>query len=195
MVGVYEERTFEPGGRDPAPGDLRTVQLFINSHNIEDDLEMFSRPATAARWLFDKGLTTGTRTVRTRADLKRVVTLREALRQMLAANHDSCAPPSSAAATLNDVATDGKLSVAIGSDAGALVVATAGGLAGALARIALIVAEASVTGQWHRLKVCPNDGCQWVFWDSSRNRAGRWCTMSLCGNQSKVRAHRRRASL
>ncbi len=29
--------------------------------------------------------------------------------------------------------------------------------------------------------------------DRSRNRSGRWCTMSLCGNQAKVHAHRQRA--
>lgn len=194
MAGVYTERTVEPGGRGPAPGDLRTVQLFVNSLNIEDDLEMFDRPSIAARWLADKGLTSSTRSVRTRSDLARVVTLREALRQMLVAAHDNCPPPSSVAATVTAVASAGTLTVDAGSGKRARVVATAGGLAGALARIVLIVAEASATGQWQRLKVCSNDGCQWAFWDSSRNRGGRWCTMSLCGNQSKVRAHRRRAS-
>ncbi len=194
MDGVYDERGVEPGGRDPAPGDLRSVQLLVNSRNIEDEFELFDRPAVAAKWLVDKGLSSSMRSVRTRADLDRVLALRETLRALLIANHDKSAPPASAAATVAAIASAGKLTVSAESGDGVRIVATAGGLDGALARIVLIVAEASASGQWRRLKVCSNDGCQWAFWDNSRNRAGRWCTMSLCGNQSKVRAHRQRAS-
>jgi len=31
------------------------------------------------------------------------------------------------------------------------------------------------------------EGCGWLFWDSSRNRSRRWCAMSDCGNRAKVR--------
>lgn len=45
---------------------------------------------------------------------------------------------------------------------------------------------------WVRLKVCPADDCQWVFYDESRNRSRRWCSMEGCGNRHKVRAYRDR---
>ena len=43
----------------------------------------------------------------------------------------------------------------------------------------------AVTGVWNRLKVCPNDDCAWAFYDESRNRSRRWCSMNVCGNCHK----------
>jgi predicted RNA-binding Zn ribbon-like protein len=47
-------------------------------------------------------------------------------------------------------------------------------------------------GTFQRLKVCANEACQLTFFDSSKNRSGRWCSMSRCGNRMKGRAYRRR---
>jgi predicted RNA-binding Zn ribbon-like protein len=52
---------------------------------------------------------------------------------------------------------------------------------------------AHATGEWARLKTCANPDCQWVFYDGSRNRSGRWCSMTECGDVMKARAYRRRA--
>jgi predicted RNA-binding Zn ribbon-like protein len=51
--------------------------------------------------------------------------------------------------------------------------------------------------EWARLKVCARDSCRWAFFDASRNRSGRWCSMAGCGNIVKMRrAYRtRRAAL
>lgn len=38
-----------------------------------------------------------------------------------------------------------------------------------------------------RLKQC--GGCGWLFYDTSRTGARRWCTMQLCGNRAKARRH------
>jgi predicted RNA-binding Zn ribbon-like protein len=39
-----------------------------------------------------------------------------------------------------------------------------------------------------RVGQCADEqGCGWLFWDSSRNRSRRWCDMSDCGNRAKVR--------
>jgi predicted RNA-binding Zn ribbon-like protein len=69
-----------------------------------------------------------------------------------------------------------------------------GAVEAALARIALIVRDAMVSGEWARLKACPADDCQWAFYDRSRNRSRTWCDMQDCGNRSKVRAFRARKS-
>jgi len=34
--------------------------------------------------------------------------------------------------------------------------------------------------------------CQWAFYDRSKNRSGRWCSMRTCGNRTKTRAYRTR---
>lgn len=43
-----------------------------------------------------------------------------------------------------------------------------------------------------RLKICPNDGCLWFFYDETRNRSRRWCSSTSCGNVAKVRRYRQR---
>jgi len=54
--------------------------------------------------------------------------------------------------------------------------------------------RAKEEGIWSRLKVCPNEACQWAFYDRSRNRSGRWCMMEVCGNRMKARSFRQRQS-
>lgn len=39
------------------------------------------------------------------------------------------------------------------------------------------------------LRLCPGDGCAWLFLDTSRNKSRRWCTMATCGNRAKARRH------
>ncbi|MGH2778535.1 MAG: CGNR zinc finger domain-containing protein, partial [Actinomycetota bacterium] len=31
-----------------------------------------------------------------------------------------------------------------------------------------------------------------AFYDHSKNRSGKWCTMRVCGNRAKTRAYRER---
>ena len=55
------------------------------------------------------------------------------------------------------------------------------------------VHRSHAAGEWTRLKACANPDCQWVYYDGSRNRSGRWCSMNECGDVMKARAYRRRA--
>jgi predicted RNA-binding Zn ribbon-like protein len=49
------------------------------------------------------------------------------------------------------------------------------------------------TGDLGRLRQCPGAGdCGWLFYDTSRNRSRRWCSMESCGNRAKGRRHYRR---
>ena len=43
------------------------------------------------------------------------------------------------------------------------------------------------------LRQCPGEECGWIFLDTSRNHARRWCQMRICGNRAKVRRFRRGA--
>jgi predicted RNA-binding Zn ribbon-like protein len=61
----------------------------------------------------------------------------------------------------------------------------AAGLDGFVARLLSDIAAAQLDGTWDRLKVCPRDVCRWAFYDGSKNRSGRWCTMALCGSRAK----------
>ena len=39
------------------------------------------------------------------------------------------------------------------------------------------------------IKRCQNPACVLFFYDTTKNHARHWCSMSLCGNRSKVAAH------
>jgi len=61
-----------------------------------------------------------------------------------------------------------------------------------LAEVVASAGQVVAAGDGRRLKVCANPACSWLFWDESRNLAGRWCDSATCGNLVKVRAFRRR---
>jgi predicted RNA-binding Zn ribbon-like protein len=62
----------------------------------------------------------------------------------------------------------------------------------ALARAAAPLVDSIAAGTTARLRICANDDCRWVFEDESRAGRRRWCDMSTCGNQAKVRRFRAR---
>ena len=119
------------------PYDLDLVVDFVNTREIDHDLEELATPTDLAAWLHERGL----------------------------------------------------LPAGVGLAASELR-----GFAGALAQLLVPVARAAPDGTWERVKACAADDCQWAFYDRSRNRAGRWCNMAVCGNRTKVRAYRSKRS-
>jgi predicted RNA-binding Zn ribbon-like protein len=63
------------------------------------------------------------------------------------------------------------------------------------AEITASFAEFLQSNQLHRLKICPNPACRWVFYDESKSNTRRWCNDRRCGNRDKVRRHRARRGL
>jgi predicted RNA-binding Zn ribbon-like protein len=68
------------------------------------------------------------------------------------------------------------------------------GLEWLLAAIARSAAEIITEGGASRLRVCSNPACGLLFYDTSRTRRRRWCSMARCGNRNKVAAFSRRHS-
>jgi len=61
-----------------------------------------------------------------------------------------------------------------------------------LAAIARSGAELIAEGPNDKLRQCSNPQCPMFFYDDSRTRRRRWCSMALCGNRAKVAAFARR---
>jgi predicted RNA-binding Zn ribbon-like protein len=151
-----------------APEPLREVQQFVNSVDLEHELDWLPD------WLSERGLD---------GELERARALREALRGLALANNGFKLDRSAvelvnrAAARLPlQLGPDGHLGVGAGDDALDGVVAVALG--------------AMLDGSWSRLKACRN--CCWSFYDYSPNRSATWCSMQICGNRKKTRAYRSR---
>jgi predicted RNA-binding Zn ribbon-like protein len=74
-------------------------------------------------------------------------------------------------------------------------IAREGGLDWLLAAVARSAAEIVAEGSPTHLRLCANPACGLFFWDDSRTRRRRWCSMAVCGNRHKVASFaRRRAS-
>jgi predicted RNA-binding Zn ribbon-like protein len=180
----------QPGEREPAPGELATVQAFVNSVDLEDGVDQLGSPAALGAWLLDRGLATR-RPKLSGNDLRRAVELREGLRELIGANAGRPVRRE-VRRRLDAITRDAGLRVDFGSGPPTLRPAAAG-LDGAFAALLAIVVQAKIEGTWPRLKTCRRDVCRWAFYDASRNRTGHWCTMKVCGNRVKARqAYRRK---
>lgn len=192
----------EPGGRESAPGGLGHVQAFVNTLDLEAGVEVLDSAETLGRWLRRRELLKAGERLSSPGELDRARDLREALRALLRHTHSAPgasvaaaatpSPSSAARAALRRESLRARLALAPGDGGDLVLQPRAAGLAGALGRLLVTVVAAQADGTWERLRVCANDRCQWAFYDASRNRSGRWCSMAICGNRSKVRTHRLR---
>lgn len=64
----------------------------------------------------------------------------------------------------------------------------------AVGLIAAAAAKVAIEKRLDRVKICPADDCRWAFYDTSRNHSRQWCSMEVCGNRAKARAHRERSA-
>lgn len=184
------------GSLKPAPGPLVTVQEFVNSKNVMRGLDRLADPGAASAWLVARGLLEETE-VLGEPDRRRLIDFREGLRDLLLAHNGGAGEEGalSGIETLNDLAETSPVRVVFGQDGEPQLRPEArGGATGVMGRVLAAVLQAAAEGTWTRLKACRNEGCRWTFYDASKNRSGRWCTMEICGARSKMRTYRRRAS-
>ena len=129
------------------------------------------------------------------AVLLKILRLRECLRAVFAAVEERREFPKAWVAPINEI-----LRVTEGHDE--LVpqeshwrmefIARESGLEWLLAAIARSAAELIVEGEAAPVKRCANPECRLFFYDDSRTRQRRWCSMAVCGNRHKVAAFLRR---
>ena len=175
---------------NPAPGELELVRAFVNTYDADERREDLTGPEALADWLTGHDLLeAGARA--TAADVRRGVTVREALRAVLL-HHAGLDLDPGAAEALDEAARRARLGVRFDPRARVRLEPAAAGVDGALGRLLAVVARARADGTWERLKVCLADDCQWAYYDRSRNRSSVWCDMRVCGNRAKVRSYRER---
>jgi predicted RNA-binding Zn ribbon-like protein len=181
-------------GLKPAPGPLVTVQEFVNSKNVMRGSDELADAGEASAWLVARGLLEGDEDL-TETERRRLVEFREGLRGLLVAHNGEAGvqgPPG--IETLNDLAAASPVRVVFGPAGEPRLHPATRGASGVMGRVLAALHQAAAEGTWPRLKACRNEGCQWAFYDASKNRSGRWCTMEICGSRSKMRAYRRRAA-
>lgn len=94
-------------------------------------------------------------------------------------------------AIVNAAAAVPPLVPALTADGGTTIVApTAAAALSTVARDAVDLFSSSLA---RRIRVCAAENCGLLLLDTSRPGQRRWCSMDLCGNRAKVKAHRSRA--
>jgi predicted RNA-binding Zn ribbon-like protein len=175
-----------------APDDLELVRGFLSLHDHERDNPEGMPPSLESLrwWLGARELLEPEDRVRDQ-DLAWALRVRDALTAKV---RESSGEPrdEEATALLNRAADETGLRVCFGCTDGDPIHVEATGVRGAIGRILGAAFLAELDGRWERFRVCRDPGCTAVFFDRSRNRSGKWCSMASCGNRAKVRAFRAR---
>lgn len=173
-----------------APGRLEVVRRFVNTLDVEAGTDAITTADGLAGWLRANRLAGGG----VDGGVDRVRAVREALRGALAANHGGTTIPDKALGVINEAADRAGLAIGFAADRHWICRPTASGIDRAIGALLATVVAAMTDGTWSRLKICANDECRWAFYDSSRARSGKWCSMGVCGNRAKQQAWRQRKS-
>ena len=174
-----------------APGFLRTLQAFVNTRDLENGTDRLDSPESLALWLADWELAT-LDTVIEEAEWKNALEIRDALHSQFRVHNG---------AKLDERPME-RLSRALGTSQARFGLKSDGSTrfepmetapwAIVRSRWLIAVTDAIRRGMWRRLKACHSATCQWIFYDSSKNRLGKWCTAKRCGNWANSATYRRR---
>ncbi len=179
----------QPGGREPAPGELALVQAFLNTHFdlASGGGETLASPEALHVWLSERRLLSSASRV-DGGGLDRVLALREGIRALAFANNDQDLN-ASAVDAMREASQGATTEIRVGSDGPQFIIARAWNVDAAIGALLAIVARAMIDGSWQRLKACPGRHCGWAFYDRSRNQSARWCAMQVCGDREKARTY------
>lgn len=179
------------GDRQEAPGRLELLRSFVNTRDIEAGDEQLTDANALRRWLVGAGLADADLRARP-SDVRRALGVREALRLILLSHNGDVPETADAFATLQAASVRARMQLQFDPVSGSRLVPQAPDVDGALGRLLVIVHEATADGTWERLKACRDHGCEWAFYDGTRNHSRTWCNMQVCGNRAKARAYRNR---
>ncbi|MFI0352276.1 CGNR zinc finger domain-containing protein [Actinomadura sp. 9N407] len=172
------------------PAGIALIHHFANTEDLRafaahgrrlEPHDGLASPADLERWLCEHDLLEPGATC-DQDHLARARTLRTALRLTLRQDGEA-----------GEIPLDFSFGVTV-SASGAGLVSPGDPVTAALARIVIAAVTATADGTWRRLRMCPAQDCQWVFYDRSRPGKARWCSPQLCGNRMKTQAYRRRVT-
>jgi predicted RNA-binding Zn ribbon-like protein len=162
---------------------------FVNTRDLEEETDAVGEPASLRSWIIEH--TSEHVAELGEEDLRRVLALRESLRALLRANNGH-EPSEADLAALRAAVERSRYRPTLSPQGQITLDPARSDLSGFEARLLLALERLQSQGAWPRLKACVDDGCQWAFYDSTRNHSRTWCSMDVCGNREKTRRYRRR---
>jgi predicted RNA-binding Zn ribbon-like protein len=174
---------------DRASLDLCSTVLWRHVRPVEQ----LCSPADLARWLSEAGLG-HRRHAPTEADLADARRLREAIYRLVSAHIRGVRLPAPDVAAVNAAARHPGRTPRLSAQ-GELHWDDGEPLAAALSAVARDAIDLLTGPQSGRVRECAAADCAFLFVDTSRSGARRWCAASRCGNREHVRKHRSRPAL
>jgi predicted RNA-binding Zn ribbon-like protein len=170
-----------------AEADL--LVAFVNTADLEEQTDAIGDPERLRAWVEEQ---TGEYLPAPDEEAQaRVLELRESLRALLRANNGG-ETGEKELQPLREAAERSRYRTALAADGGLTLAPARADLGGFEARLLLAIERLQSQGAWPRLKACTDGGCQWAFYDTTRNRSRTWCSMEECGNREKTRRYRER---
>lgn len=182
---------------------------FVNTDDLENGfpIDHLSSLGDALTWFVERGVIHSEGADRLRAsaaadpaaaerDLARIKTVRGALREVADAIVEHRPPHPGSLDTVNRALHARQVIELVPSNDGCVAVDhrhVGDPIDDALARLCDPLVSELTNGDPERIRICDNDTCRWVFFDTSRTARRRWCDMSTCGNRAKAARHRARA--
>ncbi|MEO0997489.1 MAG: CGNR zinc finger domain-containing protein [Pseudomonadota bacterium] len=183
-MGDKESSSFAYRTEDnPAPGELVRVQGFLNTWSDELGIEDFPTPRATEKWLRAAGLWEGSKPMN-RDDHRRVLEFRDLVRRCVA-NRDEFGEMTRAVAHTT-------FSLDFRGNVPALKPETRSACDRALGQLSAIIYTSMIDGTWSRFKCCALPSCRWAYYDSTRSRTKKWCSMQTCGSRHKAREYYKR---
>jgi predicted RNA-binding Zn ribbon-like protein len=186
--------------------DLEDTFDFLNTDDLENGspLERLPTLDDALSWFVERGVIHGEGAdrlgheaevdrVAAQRELARIHSVRRALRDVADAIVEQRPPQSGALETVNRALHARQVIELVPSSDGCVAVDhrhVGDPIDDALARLCDPLVTELTSGNPERIRVCDNDRCRWVFFDTSRTGRRRWCDMSTCGNRAKAARHR-----
>lgn len=194
------------GGHHAHNVDLEDTFDFLNTDDLENGFPRDALPTLgdALSWFVERGVIHGEGAdrighaaeddpVAAARDLARIHAVRGALREVADAIVDHRPPQPGALDTVNRALHARQVIELVPSSDGCVAVDhrhVGDPIDDALARLCDPLVSELTGGDPERIKICDNDRCRWVFYDTSRTGRRRWCDMATCGNRAKAARHR-----
>ena len=168
------------------------LQDYLNTFALNTGVDQLARPEDLRLWFADKKLVN--LPTLTNNAVRQAQDLREAIREVIL-SHGGVQVDPAATVIIRDVWQEGRLALLIDPAGSPRLIPASEGIAAVLGMLVAGLFLVMHSASWSRLKICGNPQCQRIFYDRSKNRSGKWCSMASCGNLMKVRAYRRRKRL
>lgn len=162
---------------------------FVNTRDIEEETDSIADPRGLQVWIRER---TGDYLEAPDDEaLQRLLALRESLRALLRTNNGE-EIDAGELEPLEEAAERSRFRTTFSADGRLDIAPARSDLGGFEARLLLAIERLQSQGAWPRLKACTDEGCQWAFYDATRNHSRTWCSMDVCGNREKTRRYRER---